>query len=104
MLSRADVLRHEFEICGAYANRIDAHELSGETQDVGGRGRSREVVVRLPALRRLLTGLAGDDEGLEISLAKRWHRAEGGLDAIRRAVDADGDVVVANSRVPNRVE
>ena len=74
MLGRADVLRHEIEVRGADANRIEAHELSGEAQDVGGRGCGREVVVGLPALRRLLTCLAGDDERLEISLAERRHR------------------------------
>src|SRR5262245_65289688 len=104
MLGRADVLRHELEIRGAYTNGVEAHELSSESQDIGCRGCGREVVVGLPVPRRLLARLPRDDERLKIPLAKRWHRTERGLDAIRGAADADGDVVIANPGVASRVE
>src|SRR5262245_19293160 len=105
MLRGIDVLRDEVEIGRANPDGIEPHEPSGEAKDVGGRGRCGEVVVGLAilTLRGLRTGLAGDDERLQLALAERRDRTEGGFDAIRRAVDANGDVVVADSRVADGV-
>src|SRR4051794_3223790 len=104
MLSRADVLRYEIEVGGADADRVEADELSCEPEDVGRRRRDRELVVGPSALARLLASLPGDDEQLEFALAERRDRGVGGFDAIRRAVDADGDVVVSDARIADGVE
>ena len=70
---------------------------------ISGRGGGREIV-GTPALRRLIVGPAGDDERLELALAEWRDRAEGGLDPIRCAADADGDLVVTNPGVARDVE
>ena len=103
MLGCADVLGHEIEVRGANPDRVEAHELSREPEDIGRRGGGREIVGIL-ALRRLIVGPAGDDERLELALAEWRDRAEGGLDPIRCAADADGDLVVTNPGVARDVE
>ena len=44
MLGGADVLGHEIEVRGANPDRVEAHELSREAQDIGRRGGGREIV------------------------------------------------------------
>ena len=44
MLGDVDVLGHGIEVRGANPDRVEAHELSGEAQNIGRRGGGGEVV------------------------------------------------------------
>ena len=100
---RVDVARHEVEVFGANAHRIEPDELPGDPKHVAGHRADGEGIAVGRSPRRI-RNLPGDEQGAYIPLAQRRIGREVRFNLVGWSGHSQGDQVRADVRLADEVQ